>query len=122
VENQQVSTSLVERNNMSENREKAARECNRRMRSKHRNVTLMLIVISAFYILGNIPYSVYLICRDLFSHRLTTHSIRNMYFVSQCALYFLVISKFAVHFCFIKPFRTVFVSYFSRCFKKTRQF
>jgi hypothetical protein len=103
------SKSLLEQKNFAENAIKAKKEALSKVMAANKNVTWLLVTVSFLYILGNLPYTIYYILKEVFEVHPT--QMRSLFVVSQTSLNGLIILKIFVYYFYNKPFRKVLNSY-----------
>jgi hypothetical protein len=83
-----------------------------RSASSEKSLTLMLIVTSALYILGNFPFFVLYMQRKVFN--VSSGQVFPLFVASQFTILFLLLGKIFVYYSFNYVFRDVLNSYFSK--------
>ncbi len=84
-----------------------------RSASSEKSLTLMLIVTSALYILGNFPYFVLYMQRKVFN--VSFRQVFPLFVASQFTILFLLLGKIFVYYSFNYVFRDILNSYFAKC-------
>jgi hypothetical protein len=80
--------------------------------SNNKNITLMLISIAFIYIIGDLPYSVFIVIKITFNVVL-----KELLIASRFSFFFLIILKFCAYYYFNRLFRIRFKVIFQPLFR-----